>query len=347
MKIEVFKKVVKVMVEKNVKTPVVAVGVAGIGKTQTVLDVAKELELPCSVLRIGSKQDVGDLLGMPRIVRKDDGTEVTEYAPPVWYTTIQNGGILFLDELNRCKPLLQDAVMQILDQRRFDVYVLPDNVTIIGAMNPQTEDYDVSDFDIALVDRIVAISVENEPNSVLSYAIGHNWPQDVIDLIAYGSYDMVLTGKCPLPPKQFTPRGLRQLVDLWPVIEDVPEAADEIVIGCIGPKGFEKWKYKEVYKKVPTAEKYFENPDQYPLSKFDRTEQMILIGRVVAYVRQKKTISSQERRVISNLCAEVEEPVLAVLLRIAATDPKVCSAIDFSDSRFAEKAKKIMEVLNK
>jgi len=346
MKMSTFKKVIEAAIEYQIQTPIVAVGVAGIGKTQTVLDIAKEKELPCSILRVGSKQDVGDLLGS-MYVEEVGGTRVSKYAPPAWFTIVQNGGILFLDEINRCKPQLQDAIMQILDQKRFDEYILPKNTIVVGAMNPSTEEYDVNDFEAAVVDRFIAVPVENTVEDVLSYAVANGWPSEITDLIAYGSHDIVLTGKMELPKKKFTPRGLRQLVDVLPVIEKVPDAATELVLGCIGPSGFEKWKHKEVYKKVPTAEEYINNSSKYPLSKFEIYEQMILVSRLISYVKQKKNVTQQERSVITKLCCEVSEPVLAVVLRIASEDEKICSSLDFFDKNFKNKASKIFNVLKK
>jgi hypothetical protein len=345
MKISIYKKVIQSAVKHKIKTPIVSVGVAGIGKTQTVLDVAAEMGLPCSVLRIGSKQDVGDLLGS-MYVQETDGTRISKYAPPAWYTTIKEGGILFLDEVNRCKPQLQDAIMQILDQKRLDEYVLGDNVIVLGAMNPATEEYDVNEFEAAVVDRFIAISVENDVEDILTYAISHGWDQSVVDLIAYGGHDIVVTGKTELPQKRFTPRGLRQLQDILPVIADVPEAANELVIGTIGPKGFEKWKHAETYKKVPSAEEYLKNRNKYPVNKFELYEQMILISRLIAYVKQHK-IDTAEREALTQLCCEVSEPVLSVILRIASEDAKVCGSLDFTDKEFSKKAGEILKVLRK
>jgi len=345
MKLNTYKKVIQSAIKHKIKTPIVSVGVAGIGKTQTVLDVAAEMGLPCSVLRIGSKQDVGDLLGS-MYVQEADGTRISKYAPPAWYTTVKEGGILFLDEVNRCKPQLQDAVMQILDQKRLDEYVLGDNVIVLGAMNPATEEYDVNEFETAVVDRFIAVSIENDVEEILTYSISHGWDQSIVDLIAYGGHDIVVTGKTELPQKRFTPRGLRQLQDIAPVIADVPEAANELVIGTIGPKGFEKWKHSETYKKVPSAEEYLKNKNKYPITSFELYEQMILISRLIAYVKQNK-VDAAEKAVLTQLCYEVSEPVLSVILRIASEDNKICASLDFTDKEFSKRASDILKVLKK
>jgi len=345
MKISTYKKLIQSAIKHKIKTPIVSVGVAGIGKTQTILDVAAEMNLPCSVLRIGSKQDVGDLLGS-MYVEENGSVRISKYAPPSWYTVIKEGGILFLDEVNRCKPQLQDAVMQILDQKRLDEYVLSDNTIVLGAMNPATEEYDVNEFEAAVVDRFIAVSVENSVEDILTYAISHGWNQSIIDLIAYGGHDIAVTGKTDLPQKKFTPRGLRQLQDIAPVIADVPEVANELVIGAIGPKGFEKWKHSETYKKVPSAEEYLKNKSKYTITSFELYEQMILISRLIAYVKQNK-VNDAEKTALTQLCHEVSEPVLSVILRIASGDSKVCGSLDFTDRKFSERASEIFKILKK
>jgi len=351
MRVEVFKQVVRSMVRHKIRTPLVAVGVAGIGKTESVKNVASELNIPCSVLRLGSMQDVGDLLGMMQVTKFSDGTEVSVYAPPSWYKTIQNGGILFMDELNRTKPQLQDAAMQLLDQGKFNDFVLPENVIIIGAMNPSTDEYDVNEQDIALVDRFVAVPVRNEVDDVLSFAISNNWDSDVLDLIAYGGHDLVLNGKIKLPPKKFTARGLRQLNDFMPVIREVPDASVDIVVGCVGPDGFEKWKFREIFKKVPTAAQYFANPDKYNVKSFELPEQMVLISRIVKHIVDKKQVTNDDKKVFTNFCVQLSDPVFSTLLRIASssdeTGRKVCRAIDWiADKNLHAKASKILGLIN-
>jgi len=349
MRIEEFKRVVKSMVKNKVKTPVVAVGSEGIGKTESIKQVSKELGIPYSILRLGSMQDVGDMLGMMQVVKYQDGTEMSIYAPPSWFKTIHEKGcgILFIDEINRCKPQLQDAVMQLLDQGRFNDFVLPENAIIVGAMNPNTDEFDVNEQDAAFIDRIVAVPVHNTVEDVLTFAIQNNWDNDIIDFIAYAGNDLILRGSVKLPPKKFTARSLRQLNDFMPVIREVPEAANDIVLGCVGPDGFEKWKFREIYKKVPTAAQYFNNPDKYNVGKFTLPEQMILVSRVVRYLSEKNDLSIAEKNIFTQFCASLSEPVYGIFLRLAASSSKICQAVQWiTDKKLIEKSKKILDAIS-
>jgi hypothetical protein len=349
MKIETFKQVVKSMVKNKVKTPIVAVGSQGIGKTESVKQVARELDIPYSVLRLGSMQDTGDMLGMMQVVKYNDGTEMSVYAPPSWFKTIheKGSGILFIDEINRCKPQLQDAVMQLLDQGRFNDFVLPENAIIVGAMNPNTDEFDVNEFDAAFIDRIVAVPVFNTMEDVLSFAIQNNWDSDIVDFIAYAGNDLLLSGSTKLPPKKFTARSLRQLNDFMPVVREVPEAANDIILGCVGPDGFEKWKFRDIYKKVPTAAQYFEKPDNYNISKFTLPEQMILVSRVARYVTEKDKLSESEKQTFTEFCTKLSEPVFAIFLRLASSSAKICQAVNWTSNKdLIAKSSKILNLIN-
>ena len=137
MKLKDAKTLIIQMIKHKVKAPLVLRGGAGIGKTQTIVDVGNELDVPVVILRLGSLSDSGDLLGLPIII-EEEGQKITKFSDPWWYRIFveKNSGILFLDELNRCKQQMLDSVMQLLDQRRLNEYVLPDGVIIVGSQSP-------------------------------------------------------------------------------------------------------------------------------------------------------------------------------------------------------------------
>jgi hypothetical protein len=132
-----------------------------------------------------------------------------------------------------------------------------------------------------------------------------------------------------------------------PVIREVPEAANDIVLGCIGPDGFEKWKFRDIYKKVPTAAQYFEKPNNYNISKFTLPEQMILVSRVAKYITEKDKLSEAEKQTFTEFCAKLSEPVYAVFLRLASSSNKICLAVNWiANKDLIAKSGKILNLIN-
>jgi hypothetical protein len=136
-------------------------GAPGIGKSQTVRKVARELaremgreylewneisrekrsevaQDPAKYfvlldLRL-SQYDPSDLKGIPKL----DGP-YTDWKPPLWlYALSREGaaGFIFLDELNLAPPSVQSAAYQLVLDRCLSDYKLPGGVGVIAAGNP-------------------------------------------------------------------------------------------------------------------------------------------------------------------------------------------------------------------
>lgn len=71
--------------------------------------------------------------------------------------------MVFLDEFNRASPDIQDAGLQFLAEKRLHSHVLPrvmgKETLIVGAVNPAGGNYNVNDFDPALLDRMVYVTL--------------------------------------------------------------------------------------------------------------------------------------------------------------------------------------------
>ena len=320
MQLNIAKKIIKSAIKNNVNTriaPINLIGHAGIGKTQILRDIAQELNIPIHIFRLGSMQDVGDMMGAPYATEAGE----MKYGVPAWFNTIKNGGILFLDEINRAKPSLTDAVMQLLDMGRFNEYILPDNCFVICAMNPADENYDVNEFDQAVIDRCVNIGVSQSSEEVISYIMEHEFHEDVIDLVALAKEDIYVGGSVDVPKKKFSPRNIRQLNAWISVINENSDGADELVLGCIGPSGYSKWKNKEILKKIPTAQTYFNDPKAFDVSSLNAIEKTVLLSRIVIYLKNKKA-SDELKTKFSELLIQLGEQMLAYAFRMSCNELK-------------------------
>lgn len=186
MKISQMKEVLNFF-HKTKNTPLF-IGEHGIGKTSGVEQFTQENNLELRTIRLGQISDAGDLTGLPALVdsitgktidfnsatAKDLNTLVTKFiAPEIFPRETEkgkNGGILFLDEINRCPPDLLQAVFQLVENGGMNGYNLPDNWSVVTAMNPPTDDYTVTDFsDQAFQDRFCHIEVVADNDEFIRY----------------------------------------------------------------------------------------------------------------------------------------------------------------------------------
>ena len=145
----------------RIKQPVFLWGPPGVGKSQVVCEVAKNMGYALKDIRAVLLDPV-DLRGIPRIT--PDG--VTQWCAPSFLPRENDGGngILFLDELNAAPPLVQAACYQLILDRRIGEYVLPDGWAVIAAGNREGDRAVTHRMPTALSNRMVHLEfdVSNE-----------------------------------------------------------------------------------------------------------------------------------------------------------------------------------------
>jgi alkaline phosphatase D len=152
-----------------VKKPVLVRGRHGVGKSEVVYQLAKEIGLPV-VERRASQMTEGDLLGLP----STDG-EVTSWNPPEWYKTACTHPVaLFLDEVDRATPEVRQGIFELTDSRKLAGYSLHPDTLIFAAVNggEHGDQYQVGEMDPAELDRWTVFDVEPTTEDWL------NWAQD-------------------------------------------------------------------------------------------------------------------------------------------------------------------------
>lgn len=165
MNISEFKKYLPVLMNNNI--PPFVWGNPGIGKTQAVKQVAKELGIGCFVLNLAT-QDVGDLVGL---LVHDPATGTVYHAKPKWWPAEGTRGILFLDEANRAHPEVQQALYPMMTSRTLHTHILPDGWAIVLAGNYNNERHNVTDMsDDAWVSRFCQIDLKPTVQEFISYA---------------------------------------------------------------------------------------------------------------------------------------------------------------------------------
>lgn len=186
MNITTFKKLIKFIPASHT---VMLKGYHGIGKTEVIRQVAKDLwGQECVEFQASQIQDVGDLIGLQRINAE---TQETEWVPPFWFKK-DRPVTLFLDEINRGKPAITNAMMQLALDHRILNFTLPEGSHIVCAINPSDGDgmYDVEDFEPAKKDRFRIIELNPSVDEWLEYATKSGVNSLVRDYIQANSQDL-------------------------------------------------------------------------------------------------------------------------------------------------------------
>ena len=147
------------------------IGSHGIGKSQAVAQFAKEHGYLFVDVRLGALADSGDLTGLPEFVKDKLGNSIaTKFMQPDWLPKDGQKCLVFLDEVNRAKRDLLQAIFQLVLDRRIGQYNLPAESVIVAAMNPPTGDYTVTDVsDAAFMDRFCHIKLTPSKKEFLTY----------------------------------------------------------------------------------------------------------------------------------------------------------------------------------
>ena len=110
----------------SIQKPAFIWGASGIGKSEIIAKVADELGYNLIDVRV-SLLDPVDLRGVPSV---ENGT--TKWNPPVFLPQEGDGkSILFLDELPHGSPSVQNALFQLIRDRKIGEYSLPSDTIIL------------------------------------------------------------------------------------------------------------------------------------------------------------------------------------------------------------------------
>jgi hypothetical protein len=160
------------------------IGESGIGKTSSIIQLAKELKLNFVKLNLSQIEEIGDLVGFPirqfevsnstetiwidensydeylKLDYKPTGGNRMSYCPPEWISGKESGGILLLDDWNRADTRFIQAIMELIDRQQYISWSLPKDWHIILTANPDNGDYLVSSIDNAQKTRFITVHLK-------------------------------------------------------------------------------------------------------------------------------------------------------------------------------------------
>lgn len=162
-------------------------GGTGIGKSALANQIAGDVSLPLIDVR-ASIMSEGDVQGYPDIEgMKTKG--VMTFCMPSWFVrACKEPVVLFLDELNRGLPAVQQSFFQIVLDRCLgndeegNAYNIHPETRIIAAVNHGNE-YDVNEMDPALLRRFWTVDIEPSKNDWMTWAKSKNVDPMILEFL--------------------------------------------------------------------------------------------------------------------------------------------------------------------
>lgn len=238
----------------------------GVGKSESVYQVAEEAGLPCRSL-LGTQIAPEDVSGVPRIVG-----ERSVFCPPrLLLPEKPDPFCLFLDELPACAPDVQKAFYSLLLERRIGEFNLPKGSWVVAAGNRVQDRALVRSLSSALVNRVIILNIRVDVGEWMAWAERAGVREEVRVFISY--MPEALMRPVPQEPVPFsTPRA-------WTLFArslDLAEAAGELTNETRRALAFGRLSAEDAAVFCAIAEEsvgamhpiehYFEHPELLPSS---------------------------------------------------------------------------------
>lgn len=220
--------------------PVLLMGPPGIGKTQIMEQISKEMRIALVAYTI-THHTRQSAVGLPFISEKSYGGQtfsVTEYTmseiiASVYEKMEQTGireGILFIDEINCVSETLAPTMLQFLQGKTFGNQKLPEGWIIVAAGNPPEYNKSVREFDVVTLDRLKKIDVEPDFPAWKEYAYRQEIHPAVISYLELRRENFCRIENTVDGKRFATARGWEDLSRLIQVYEDLGKTVDRDVI---------------------------------------------------------------------------------------------------------------------
>jgi tRNA(Ser,Leu) C12 N-acetylase TAN1 len=209
-------------------TPICIWGLHGIGKTEMVRDAALKRGYQFVYIAPAQFEEMGDLVGMPKIEMDENGNSSTRLIAPSWVPTAEGEGIFLIDDVNRADDRILRGIMQLLQNYELVSWKMPAKWLIVLTANPDGGDYSVTTMDDAMLTRMIHVTMEFDVKSWAKWAERAGIDPRGIDFVL--TYPEIVSGQ------RTTPRSLVQFFDAISTIKDLKEDLSMVKMlgdGCL------------------------------------------------------------------------------------------------------------------
>ena len=231
-------------------------GGPGIGKSDIAYQFSALMNAKMFELRANLFDPV-DVRGGLKVVEMQDGSYRTRYGVPEDYpdTNYQGAVVLFIDELPNAPKATQNALLQLLLNKRIGTYELPANTIIIAAGNRAQDRAAVHEMPTPVKNRFAHYQLEANVDDWCGWALKNNIDPSITGFIRYRPS---LLHSVDATQNAFpTPRAWEMLNRKLPFMSD-PFYGCASLIGD-GPAG-EYLAFKSIYQDLPNIDDLIANP---------------------------------------------------------------------------------------
>lgn len=160
-------------------------GKPGIGKSDMIKEIGKELGRPVIDIRLALLESV-DIKGYPFLKEDPEtGEKALSFAMNEEFPRDpESNAIIFFDEINAAMPTTQLAMYQLILDRAIGTYSLPKGVSMVAAGNREADKGGIFSMPKPLENRFTHIELEPTFDSWVQWAIGSGIHPEVIGYLA-------------------------------------------------------------------------------------------------------------------------------------------------------------------
>jgi len=267
----------------SIQQPSFVWGGVGIGKSEMIHSVGESLGYQMRDVRVALLDPV-DLRGVPSV---EDG--VTKWNPPIFLPTEDEPKtLLFLDELPHGSPSVQNALFQLVKDRKLGEYRLPDSTVIVGAGNRIQDRAGANRVNAALGDRFIHLNLDVDADEWVDWAkeSGRIIPE-VIAYIRYRPENLfVFDVKAQV---QATPRSWEYASKIMATSPD-SDIEQELLAGTVGEGvSAELIGFLRTCRSLPSVDQIINNPESIDLENDPAV--MYAVCSIIARKMDKKNIN--------------------------------------------------------
>ena len=165
------------------KLPVLIKGAPGVGKSDIVNQVAKELEMDL-IISHPVASDPTDYKGLPGVI--DGEAEFLPFGDLREMMNATKPTIVFLDDLGQAPGVVQAACMQLILARQINGHKLSDEIVFVAATNRRQDRAGVTGILSPVKSRFASIiELEADADEWIEWAIDNDLPAEVIGFIHF------------------------------------------------------------------------------------------------------------------------------------------------------------------
>jgi len=236
--------------------PVMVWGAPGVGKSETLFQIAASLNYPVRDVRL-SQMDPVDIRGIPSCTDGHTFWNTPHFLPIADKEPV---GIMFFDEINQASHAVQAAAYQLILDRKVGDYELPEGWRIVCAGNRAMDRAMANKMSSALNNRLIHIDFEVQLGDWVNWANTNAIRPEIISFMRFRPEMLHDTDHASKDHRSFaTPRTWAYASRI--LEHATPDLEYEMLIAAVGEAAAgEFMSYIRIYRDLPDIESIEKDP---------------------------------------------------------------------------------------